>query len=385
MRDAAQRLLGQISVTLDVTLAMRQLSTPQEQLVQIAAAVGSGARILIFDEPTSSLSETESRRLFELIDALRRRGVTMIYISHRMPEVFALCDRISVLRDGRFVGTLPRSEATEDRIVQMMIGRTLDAALSSEPPAPTSTEPALWVRNLSSPRRFADISFEIFPGEIVGFAGLVGSGRSEVAQAIFGLDLGARGKIEVLGKPLRLGEPRLAMRLGLALVPEDRKRQGLVLGMGGRANFSLAILDRLSRLGLLDHRSERRQTEDYFDRLHVKTPSIDAAVETLSGGNQQKVVLAKWLARNARVLIVDEPTRGVDVGTKVAIHQIIDGLARQGLAVMLISSEMPEILGLSTRILVMREGRIVGQLPGKTATQESLLRLMAGVEAGSPR
>ena len=382
MKRRAEELLGRIGVKLDASRLMRTLSTAQEQLVQIASAVGTGARVLVFDEPTSSLSEAEALRLFELIEDLRRRGVTMIYVSHRMPEVMRLCDRISVLRDGQYVGVMDRAQATERQVVQMMVGRAVDLALTGQAPAPSRQEPVLRVEGLSSPGRFADVSFSIRPGEIVGFAGLVGSGRSEIATAVFGLDRAARGQVFIDDTPLRLGSTRRSMRLGIGLVPEDRKRQGLVLGMSGRGNFSLSLLDRLRRLGLLDRARERREAEMHFERLRVKTPSIETPVGDLSGGNQQKVVLAKWLARGGRLLIVDEPTRGVDVGAKAAIHQIILNLARDGMAIMLISSEMPEVLGLSTRILVMREGRLIAEVPGAAATQESLLRLMAGLPSG---
>ena len=376
----ARRLLGQIGVELDVGRMMRELTTGQEQLVQIASAVGTGAKILVFDEPTSSLSEMEAARLFDLIEALRERGVTIIYVSHRLPEVRRLGDRVSVLRDGKYVGTLERAEATEDRIVQMMIGRSVEVGMARRRKEARGERPAIRVEGLSSPGKFRDVTFEVRAGEIVGFAGLVGSGRSEVAQAIFGLDARATGRVEVDGEAMRLGSTREAMRRGIGLVPEDRKRQGLVLMMSGRANFSLAMLDRLRRMGLLDRKRERAEAEAHFGRLRVKTPTIETPVENLSGGNQQKVVLAKWLGRGGKVLIVDEPTRGVDVGTKAAIHQIIAGLADEGVGVMLISSEMPEVLGLSTRILVMREGRMVGEVRGEEAAQEGLMRMMAGVE-----
>jgi ABC-type sugar transport system ATPase subunit len=378
MEARARQYLGEINVTLDVRQPMHQLSTAQEQLVQIASAVGSGARILVFDEPTSSLSEAESEHLFTLIERLKARGVTMIYVSHRLAEVFRLCDRLSVLRDGHYVGALARAEATPDAIVQMMIGRPLSEYF----PQHLGAEPGavrLRVEGLESPGKFEDISFSVRAGEIVGLAGLVGSGRSEVARAVFGLDPAARGHVEVEGRPMRLGSIREAMRRGLALVPEDRKRQGLVLGLSGRMNFSMSLLDRLSRWGFMDGRRERREAQGYFTRLAVKTPSIETPVMAMSGGNQQKVVLAKWLARDSRVLIVDEPTRGVDVGAKAAIHALLDDLAKQGLGILLISSELPEVLHLSTRILVMREGRLVGELPRSQATQGSLLALMAGV------
>ncbi len=378
MNDRARRLLSEIGVEMDVNRPMKDLTTGQEQLVQIAAAIGTGARVLVFDEPTSSLSEPESQRLFELIEQLKQRGVTMIYVSHRMPEVMRLCDRISVLRDGHYVGTLDRAEATQDKVVQMMIGRSV----SDYFPHHLATKPGdvkLRVQNLASPGKCTEISFEIRAGEIVGFAGLVGSGRSEVAQAIFGLDPQATGTIEIDGERLTLGSVRNVLHHGLGLVPEDRKRQGLILMMSGRANFSLVILDRLRRWGLLNHRQEAAATESLFARLHVKTPSIEAPVGAMSGGNQQKVVIAKWLARQLKVLIVEEPTRGVDIGAKAEIHALIDDLARQGNAVLLISSELPEVLNLSTRILVMRNGRIAGEVSRQEATQEILMKLMAGI------
>ena len=379
MRDRARQRLGQIGVELDVTRPMRELSTAQEQLVQIAAAVGTGARILVFDEPTSSLSQREAQRLFELIRQLRGRGVTTIYVSHRLAEVFELCDAITVLRDGRCVDTVPCGETTPDAVVRMMIGRAVGeyfpAHLSGEP-----GEVSLRVDGLRSPGLFEDVSFTVRSGEIVALAGLVGAGRSEVARAIFGLDARAEGRVEVEGKAVRPGHAKRAMRAGLGLVPEDRKRQGLVMPMRSRANISLASLGRISLLGLLNHAAERRLATEQFERLDVRAPSIDTPTAALSGGNQQKLVLAKWLARGCRVLMVDEPTRGVDVGAKAAVHALVDGLARRGVAVLLISSELPEVLNLSTRILVMRRGRLVGELPRSDATQDRLLRLMAGVD-----
>jgi ABC-type sugar transport system ATPase subunit len=378
MSRRATKLLHQIGVDLDVNQPMRALSTAQEQLVQIASAVGTNARILVFDEPTSSLSEPEAQQLFKLIESLRSRGVTMIYVSHRMPELFRLCDKISVLRDGKYVGTVTRADATQDKIVQMMIGRSIEdyfpQHLSSTP-----GKTLLKVSRLSSPGIFQDVSFEVRAGEIVGFAGLVGAGRSEIAKAIFGLDKNADGSVELEGKPLSLGDIREAKRRGIGFLPEDRKRQGLVLMMSCRANSSMAMLDRLSRMGLLAHRSERTIADEYFRKLNVRAPSIETPVQGLSGGNQQKVAISKWLARGAKLLIVDEPTRGVDVGAKAAIHKLIDDLARQGVGIMLISSELPEVINLSTRILVMRNGRLVGEIAREKATQENVLRLMAGV------
>jgi ABC-type sugar transport system ATPase subunit len=380
MARRAEKLLGAIGVNLDVWQPMRELSTAQEQLVQIAAAVGSDPRILVFDEPTSSLAEPDAQRLFELIEDLKTRGITMIYVSHRMPELFRLCDRISILRDGRYVGTLPREEMTHDAVVQMMIGRSVENFF----PTHLSThvgDVTLRVKNLASPGKFRDVSFEIRAGEILGFAGLVGAGRSEVAKAIFGLDSHATGEVTLDGKTLTLGSVKASMRAGVGLVPEDRKRQGCVLGMPCRANVSMALLDRLQHFGVLDRSGEKKVASEYFAQLRVKAASLEAPVNSLSGGNQQKIVLAKWLARGGKLLIVDEPTRGVDVGAKAAIHALIDELAQQGLAVMLISSELPEVINLSTRVIVMRDGVIAGELSRAEASQDAVLRLMAGVVA----
>ena len=379
MARRAHELLSKIGVNLDVSRPMHELSTAQEQLVQIAAAVGSGPRIVIFDEPTSSLAEPDAQNLFKLIESLKAGGMTMIYVSHRMPELFRLCDKISVLRDGQYVGTLPRAEATQDAVVKMMIGRSV-ADYFPQHVSGKAGEVVLRVNNLSSPGLFRDVNFEIRAGEIVGFAGLVGSGRSEIAKAIFGLDRNASGEVELNGKRLPLGSTSTSMAAGIGLVPEDRKRQGLVLDLPIRANVSLAILDRLrGAIGMLKRRREEEVTGDYFGKLRVKASSMEAPPSSLSGGNQQKVVLAKWLARGGKLLIVDEPTRGVDVGAKAAIHALVDDLASQGLAVMLISSELPEVINLSTRILVMRDGTLAGQLSRQEASQESVLRLMAGV------
>jgi ABC-type sugar transport system ATPase subunit len=379
MARRAERLLGAIGVHLDVWQNMRDLSTAQEQLVQIASAVGTDPRILIFDEPTSSLADPDAQNLFRLIESLKARGITMIYVSHRMPELFRLCDRMSVLRDGQYVGTLPRAEMTQEAVVQMMIGRNV-ADYFPQHLSGAGGKVVLRVRDLASPGRFSGVNFEVKAGEIVGFAGLVGAGRSEVAKAIFGLDARATGTVEIAGKPLPLGSVKASMGAGIGLVPEDRKRQGCVLAMPCRANVSMAMLDRLRRFGLLlDQAQEKKVAAKYYAQLRVKAASLDAPVQTLSGGNQQKIVLAKWLARGGQLLIVDEPTRGVDIGAKAAIHALIDELAQQGLAVILISSELPEVINLSTRILVMRDGHIAGELSRAEATQEAVLRLMAGV------
>lgn len=384
MRDRARAMLAEIGADLDVDAPVFSLSTGQEQMVQIAGAVGSGADIIVMDEPTSSLSLAETQRLFELIDRLKSRGATLVYVSHRLEEIFRLCDRITVLRDGRHIETAAVRDMNMDRIVQAMIGRAVEQYFPEHLEAKAGIE-RLRVEGLCSPGKFNDIGFSIRAGEVVGLAGLVGAGRSEIARAIFGLDPKATGKIYVDNKPADIRSPRQAMALGIGFLPEDRKTQGLILNLGGRANLSLPILDRLSRLGFVRTGVERGLARGFFERLRVRTPRLDTPVAALSGGNQQKIALAKWLASQCKILLIDEPTRGVDVGAKAEIHALIDQLAREGAAVLLISSELPEVLNLSTRIIVLREGRRQGELPRAQANQEALMRLMAGVGAERTR
>jgi len=377
MAERATAMLAEIGTTLDVWRPVGSLTIAQQQMVQIAMAVSGGARIIIFDEPTSSLSQLEADRLYELIGRLRTRGVACIYVSHRMPEVFKLCDTVSVLRDGRHVGTRAVAGLSEHDLVQMMIGRPLAEYVS--PPNAVPGGEVLRVNHLSSPGKFEDVSFSLRAGEVLGLAGLVGAGRSELAQALFGLDPVRQGEIVLRGQRVRVDTPAAAIALGVGLVPEDRKRQGLVPQASALHNLSLAILRRLSRFGWLRRRAERSVATEYFDRLRVRTPSFDTVVAGLSGGNQQKIVLARWLAARATVLILDEPTRGVDVGAKAEIHALIGELASRGSAILLISSELPEILTLATRIIVLRAGRLVGEVAREQATQDRLLRLMAGL------
>jgi ABC-type sugar transport system ATPase subunit len=378
MADRARRMLAEVAPEIEVEREVGRLTVGQQQMVQIAAAVGQGARVIVFDEPTSSLTRHEASRLYALIRKLTARGVTSLYVSHRMEEIFNLCDTITVLRDGRHVATHPAPELTEPNLVRAMIGRSLEEYFPAHLDAKAGEE-RLRVDSLSSPGHFQDVSFTLKAGEVVGLAGLVGSGRSELAQALFGLDPAASGKVILNGRVLRLGDPREAMALGLGYVPEDRKKQGLVLGLSALTNITLPTLTRLARLGFVQQPAERALGREYCDKLRVKTPSLDALTAGLSGGNQQKIVLAKWLAARSRVLILDEPTRGVDVGAKAEIHVLIDKLAADGDAVLLISSELPEVVRLSTRVLVLREGRLVGELPRAEVSQESLLRLMAGL------
>ena len=384
LRRRATEMLAAIGASIDPTRRMETLSVAEQQLVQIAAAVGSGARVIVFDEPTSSLSEGEAGRLYTLLGQLKERGVTVLYVSHRMPEIFLLCGSVTVLRDGRHVGTQPISSLDESTLVRMMIGRQLEQYYPEHVNA-TPREELLRVEGLSRPGRFHDVSFSLRAGEVLGFAGLVGAGRSELAQAIFGLDPLSTGAIYVRGRRVSIRNPRDAMALGLGFVPEDRKRQGLVLPMRARENTTLPTLESLARLGWIHRAAEREVAQTYIDRLRVRTHSMDAATAGLSGGNQQKLVLAKWLAAKSEILILDEPTRGVDVGAKAEIHAWIDRLASEGAAVLLISSELPELLNLSTRMLVLRAGRVVGEVARESATQDGLLRLMAGLEVVDAR
>jgi ABC-type sugar transport system ATPase subunit len=384
MEKRAAAMLAAIDAPIDVRRLVGELTVAEQQMVQIAAAVGSGARVIIFDEPTSSLSQHETEHFYLLLDRLRARDVTCVFVSHRMQEIFRLCDTITVLRDGRHVATKPIQAIDEAELVQLMIGRRLEEYLPVETPKVGGGE-VLRVERLSSARRFADITFSVHAGEVVGIAGLVGAGRTDIAHAIFGLDPDAHGRVEVAGIPLGLRSPAEAMRAGVGFVPEDRKRHGLVLSMRALENVTLPTLRSHARAGWLRAGAERDLAVDAFARLGVRTPDLGALTAGLSGGNQQKLVLAKWLAARCRVLILDEPTRGVDVGAKAEIHALIGRLAAEGTGILLISSELPELVALSTRVLVLRDGRLTGELPREKADPESLLRMMAGLNPGGRR
>lgn len=384
LRARATELLAAIGAPIDPARLIGSLSVAEQQLVQIAAAVGSGARVIVFDEPTSSLGETEARRLRTLIATLKARGTTMLYVSHRLDEIFALCDAVTVLRDGRHVDTQPVAAIDESDLVRLMIGRRVEQYFPTHTSAAPGAE-LLRVDRLSSPGRFADVSFTLRAGEIVGLAGLVGAGRSEIAQALFGLDPAATGHILVRGRQLRIRSPRDAMAAGIGLVPEDRKRQGLVLSMLARENTTLPTLGWLARFGIVIRQREEAVAREYLHRLHVREGLAETPTAALSGGNQQKIVLAKWLAARGDILVLDEPTRGVDVGAKAELHAWIDRLAASGAAVLLISSELPELINLSSRILVLRDGRVTGELARADVSQEKLLYLMTGTEAAIAR
>lgn len=380
LRRRARARLARLGLELDVDQPLSRLSIAQEQLVQIAAAVGLGARILVFDEPTSSLGVSETAHLFSLIRQLKAEGTTIVYVSHRLEEIFELCDAVTVLRDGRHVATRPIAGVTPDELVKLMVGRAVDA--TGPGTIATAGGPVrLRATRLTSPGHFQDVSFEVRGGEIVGLAGLVGAGRTEVLESLFGLHEHVQGNLEIDGRPCAIPSPRAAQQLGLSLVPEDRKRHGLVLSMNLRENLTLPLLDRFRGwFGRANRSGERRLSEEYVRRFSIRAPGVEAAIRGLSGGNQQKVVLAKALAAGGGILLIDEPTRGVDVGAKQEIHDLIRDVVREGAAVLLVSSELPELLSLAHRIVVLREGRVTGELTRTEATPENVLRLMAGVE-----
>lgn len=371
-------LLAQLGITgLDLRRKVGELSVAFQQLTEIAKALALEARLIVMDEPTSALPDEEVDHLFEIIRRLRQQGLGVVFVSHRLNEVRSICDRIVVLRDGKNAGALPVNEVSDDRIIAMMVGRSIDNLYPKRPATPSDV--VLEVQGLTRRGIIEDISFYLRAGEVVGLAGLVGSGRTEVARAIFGADRIDKGTIRLNGKPVRIRSPQDARNLGIGYVPEDRKVQGLVLGMTVRDNVTLAVLRQLAHVGHVVDRSVLEEVaRRYIHELHLRPPQTDLPVGSLSGGNQQKVVLAKWLAVDLKVLLLDEPTRGIDVGAKAEIHGLIDELAHRGMAILLISSELPEVLAMSDRILVMSEGRLVGELSREEATQERILALASG-------
>lgn len=372
-----QTYLDQLGLDISSRTPLNELSLAQQQMVEIAKALSLNARLVIMDEPTSSLTLSETQRLFEVTKDLRQRGVSVIYISHRLSEVEELADRVVVLRDGANAGFLAREEISHDRMVKLMVGRDLDRTHTAPP---TITRPKYFeVRNLRT-RRYPDhdVSFDVGQGEILGFAGLVGAGRSEVAQAIFGVDPSHSGEIKLDDKPLRIRTARDAINHGIYLIPEDRRGCGLVVDMLIRENITLPELNDLSALGLIRRDVERRSAQEMSTKLGVKAPSTEVEVSHLSGGNQQKVVLAKWLALSPKLLIFDEPTRGIDVGAKAEIYRLMRSLAESGVAIMMISSDMEEVLGESDRIAVMHEGAITGILDRAQFGEEAVMQLAVG-------
>lgn len=376
MRQRAKSILTDLGESIDIRATLNELSFAQRQMVSIGRAFVGNCRLLIMDEPTASLSARESETLFNLIHRLRGNGISVLYVSHRLDEIFMLADRITVLRDGRLVETRPKSEISRERLIELMVGRHVSTT-TNHPSSSNSTDvpPLLEVKNLSRASVFESISFEVKPGEIVGLGGLVGAGRSEVARAIFGIDDYDSGQVTIEGKPLEKNSVRSSMSAQLALVPEDRQREGLISPLSIRSNVSLAILRVLGRWGGIPFRRERQIVDEQLNNLHVKYASSQQPASNLSGGNQQKLVLGKWLATHPKVLILDEPTCGVDVGAKSQFHDLIREFAAKGMAVLLISSDLPELLSLSDRIVVMRNGKISGHLNKQNATQTNVLEL----------
>jgi rhamnose transport system ATP-binding protein len=376
MKTTVQELLDRLGVDLDPDRPVQGLSIADQQIVEIAKAMSFDARVLIMDEPTAALSGREVERLFGVVRALQARGAAVLFISHRLEEVYEIATVVTVMRDGEVVHDGPLSELPEDELVRRMVGRDVNQ-LFPKTPAQIG-EVVLDVRGLAREGVFYDVDLQVKAGEIVALAGLVGAGRSEVVQAIFGVDQATEGSVTMLGKDLPLGKPTAAVAAGMALVPEDRRQQGLVMDMSIGQNATLARLGEMRSRGLLSPRRERAEAEGWGEKLQLKYGRLSDPVGTLSGGNQQKVVLAKWLGTEPRLLIIDEPTRGIDVGTKAEVHRIINELAGQGLAVLMVSSELPEVLGMADRILVMFEGRVTAELSRAEADEERVVRAATG-------
>jgi ribose transport system ATP-binding protein len=374
IHSETQTLLNRLGLNISPSELLSTLSTAQQQMVEIARALSQHARILIMDEPTSSLTLSETERLMEVVRDLRAGGVGIVYISHRLNEVERLADRVVVLRDGKNAGELKRSEIHRDRMVQLMVGRDLDTFYAGA--AEAGKDVCIELKGIRTSRYPShEVSLSIRRGEILGLAGLVGAGRSEVAQAVFGVEKSRGGTVELNGKIVEIRSPRDAIRRGIYLVPEDRRNTGLITAMTVRENITLPDLSRFSSGGWIRRKAERSVAQASCVELRIKTPSVETAASSLSGGNQQKVVLAKWLSLNPSVILFDEPTRGVDVGAKAEIYQLMRRLAASGVAILMISSDMEEILGNSDRVAVMHEGRVTGVLDRSECTQEAILRL----------
>jgi ABC-type sugar transport system ATPase subunit len=376
VRSRSRELLDSLEVNLGVDTLTGSLSVAQQQMVEIAKALNRNTRLLVMDEPSAVLGEKDIDNLFAVVRRLQATGIGIIYISHRLKEIFEIADEVSVLKDGRYVGTRRVSEVNMDDLVKLMIGRDLEDVYPKRNSAPG--EVVLEVSHLAQAHLVKDVSFSLRAGEIVGFAGITGSGRTEVARVLFGADKPTAGEMKLLGKPYRPRSPRDAIDQGMALVTEDRKRLGLLLKLQVYFNVTVAGLDRLSRFGMLQLRQERSLVAKWIENLRIKTPSADFMVANMSGGNQQKVVLARWLSLGIKVFILDEPTRGIDVGSKSEIYQIMADLADLGVAIIMISSELPEVLGMSDRILVMRDGKVAADLSRDEASEELIMHYAVG-------
>ena len=377
----ARKLLDTLGFPdIDVKSRVEELSVAYQQVVEICKALSRQSTVLVFDEPTAVLASGEVSQLFKLIGSLKEQGVCIIYISHRLEEIFAICDRITVMKDGCYVDTVDTKSITEDELVTKMIGRNLTEFFP--PRNPVFGDVVLEARGLKSGRRVKDVSFCVRSGEILGINGLVGAGRTESMRAIFGADKREEGELVLFGKGSHITSPKAAVRQGIGMLPEDRKRSGVLLNLSIRYNITLTSLKKLSNgIGWINRKKEDAQIEELVEKLKIKIAGVEEPVSTLSGGNQQKVALAKWLGSECKILIFDEPTRGVDVGAKVEIYKIMNRLAEEGAAIIMISSEMPEIIGMSDRVIVMREGRVTGELNKQELNEENLIKLSMGVKS----
>lgn len=377
MNRAAAEILADLNINIDPRVKMRSLSVAEMQLVEIAKAVSTDAEIIIMDEPTSALTEAEVANLYDTVRDLKSRGKAIVYISHKIEEIFAIADEITVLRDGEFVSHDKIASFDHDKLISLMVGRTLDQQFHKT--KHDFGKVLLRVENLSRSGEFKDVSFEVHAGEVLGFAGLIGAGRTEVVETVFGLQRADGGEIYVEGERVSIRSPGDAIRYGLALVSEDRKNVGLNLVGSVKENITMANLEKYCKFGVISSGSEKRACDELIEMLSVKTHSRDTLVNALSGGNQQKVILARWMSTRPKILILDEPTKGIDVGAKAEIYRLIDEFAAEGGCVIMVSSEMPEILGMSDRIAVMHEGDLVAVFDRGEATQEKLLTAAAGL------
>ena len=376
MLTRAKEVFDRLGVHLSPSRVARGLSVADQQIVEIAKAISFNAKIIIMDEPTAALTDVEVQRLFDIVATLRKTGTAIMFISHRLEEVFAMCQRVTIMRDGAFVKSTAIEDITIDEVIYSMVGRDIVSLYGEHARVPGLN--VLEVEHLTREGVFTDISFSVRAGEIVGLAGLVGAGRTEVARGIFGIDRVDAGTVRLGGQILKPGSPLAAMNAGIGFVPEDRRQQGLVMEMAIDRNAALASIRELGRFGLIRKSSERRLATEWAARLRLKFGRLASPVKTLSGGNQQKVVLAKWLSRKPRLLIIDEPTRGIDIGTKAEVHRLLGELVEQGIAVLMISSEMPEVLGVADRILVLHEGRLAAEFSRDEADEASIMRAAAG-------
>jgi ABC-type sugar transport system ATPase subunit len=372
----AQQLLNRLNLDVDARAEVQGLSIAQQQMVEVAKALSLNADLIAMDEPTSALTERETEVLFDVMQSLKAQGVSLIFISHRLEEVFQIADRVTVLRDGQFIGTNPVAELNEDQVVRMMVGRDLG---NMYPKAETQRqEVVLEAINLRDGRELHGVNLKLHRGEILGVAGLVGAGRTALAETLFGIRPAVGGEVRLEGRPVKINSPGEAIRLGMGFVPEDRKLQGLFMNMAVRENIVLSTMDQVAGWGFMNFAKADRLAAEFVKKLDIRTPSLRQRVRNLSGGNQQKVIIARWLTLRPRVLILDEPTRGIDVGAKAEIHALMSQLAQDGVGVLMISSELPEVLGVSDRILVMHEGRAAGEFTRDQATQDDIMRAATG-------